>query len=98
MGHHSGGVSYLPFGSATLISWKDDDLAEQISRLRFLVLDEADRMIETGHFAEMDNILRLTLRQTKSVFQLIAMYTEILMAWAQTGKTRSKLSQGSKLG
>ena len=31
--------------------------------LKFLVLDEADRMIEIGHFAELDNIVRLTLRQ-----------------------------------
>ncbi|KAH9937987.1 DEAD-domain-containing protein [Amylocystis lapponica] len=44
---------------------EDDDLAEQIGQLRFLVLDEADRMVETGHFAEMENILRLTLRQVK---------------------------------
>ncbi|TFL01653.1 P-loop containing nucleoside triphosphate hydrolase protein [Pterulicium gracile] len=43
----------------------DDELAAQIRNLRFLVLDEADRMIETGHFAEMENILRLTLRETK---------------------------------
>ncbi|TFY67112.1 hypothetical protein EVJ58_g1849 [Rhodofomes roseus] len=42
---------------------EDDELAGQLEKLRFLVLDEADRMIETGHFAEMENILRLTLRQ-----------------------------------
>ncbi|KAI0087341.1 DEAD-domain-containing protein [Irpex rosettiformis] len=44
---------------------EDDDLASQIKSLRFLVLDEADRMIEAGHFAELDNILRLTLRQSE---------------------------------
>ena len=27
------------------------------------MLDEADRMIENGHFAELDNILRLTSRE-----------------------------------
>ncbi|CDO70366.1 hypothetical protein BN946_scf184999.g6 [Trametes cinnabarina] len=43
---------------------EDDELATQIENLRFLVLDEADRMIETGHFAELDNILRLTLRKS----------------------------------
>ncbi|KAF5381368.1 hypothetical protein D9615_008304 [Tricholomella constricta] len=43
----------------------DDVLSRDIKRLRFLVLDEADRMIETGHFAELDNILRLTLRENK---------------------------------
>jgi ATP-dependent RNA helicase DDX24/MAK5 len=36
--------------------------------LKFLVLDEADRMIETGHFAELDNILRLTLCDSRFVY------------------------------
>ena len=46
---------------------QNDDLALQLKNLKFLVLDEADRMIETGHFAELDNILRLTLRVAKCV-------------------------------
>ena len=33
--------------------------------LRFLVIDEADRMIETGHFAELENIVRMTQRSDK---------------------------------
>ncbi|RXW15879.1 hypothetical protein EST38_g9969 [Candolleomyces aberdarensis] len=41
----------------------DDSLALEIRNLKFLVLDEADRMIEAGHFAELENILRLTLRE-----------------------------------
>ncbi|WVW82057.1 hypothetical protein I302_104062 [Kwoniella bestiolae CBS 10118] len=40
----------------------DDDLASGIRTLRFLVIDEADRMIENGHFAELENIVRLTQR------------------------------------
>ncbi|KIJ61810.1 hypothetical protein HYDPIDRAFT_115264 [Hydnomerulius pinastri MD-312] len=44
---------------------EDEPLAKQVQNLRFLVLDEADRMIEAGHFAEMDNILRLTIRQSR---------------------------------
>ncbi|KAJ7778256.1 ATP-dependent RNA helicase [Mycena metata] len=43
----------------------DDTLAKQVKNLQFLVLDEADRMIEAGHFAELENILRLTLRESK---------------------------------
>ncbi|KAJ3567280.1 hypothetical protein NP233_g6466 [Leucocoprinus birnbaumii] len=43
----------------------DDNLAREIKNLRFLVLDEADRMIEAGHFAELENILRLTLRENQ---------------------------------
>lgn len=42
----------------------DDTMAKELRNLKFLVLDEADRMIETGHFAEMENILRLTLRES----------------------------------
>ncbi|KAF8889623.1 P-loop containing nucleoside triphosphate hydrolase protein [Infundibulicybe gibba] len=42
----------------------DDSLAKEMKHLRFLVLDEADRMIEAGHFAELENILRLTLRES----------------------------------
>ncbi|KAF9260720.1 DEAD-domain-containing protein [Marasmius fiardii PR-910] len=42
---------------------EDDALAKEIRHgLRFLVLDEADRMVEAGHFKELDAILRLTLR------------------------------------
>ncbi|KDQ31822.1 hypothetical protein PLEOSDRAFT_154034 [Pleurotus ostreatus PC15] len=44
---------------------EDESLAQEIKAIRFLVLDEADRMIEHGHFAELDNILRLTLRETQ---------------------------------
>ncbi|KAF9051432.1 P-loop containing nucleoside triphosphate hydrolase protein [Panaeolus papilionaceus] len=44
---------------------EDDELAQQAKELKYLVLDEADRMIEAGHFAELENILRLTLRETK---------------------------------
>ncbi|KAG6889409.1 hypothetical protein C0992_005331 [Termitomyces sp. T32_za158] len=45
----------------------NDVLSGEIKTLRFLVLDEADRMIEAGHFAELENILRLTLRENKFV-------------------------------
>ncbi|KAF8328214.1 P-loop containing nucleoside triphosphate hydrolase protein [Cantharellus anzutake] len=42
---------------------ENDDLALQIrTSLQFLVLDEADRMIEAGHFHELENIVKLTVR------------------------------------
>ncbi|TFK49115.1 ATP-dependent RNA helicase MAK5 [Heliocybe sulcata] len=44
---------------------EDDTLAREIKNLRFLVLDEADRMVQAGHFAELDHILRLTLRSSQ---------------------------------
>ncbi|ODN77156.1 ATP-dependent RNA helicase MAK5 [Cryptococcus amylolentus CBS 6039] len=40
----------------------DDELATSIRTLRFLVIDEADRMIENGHFQELESIVRLTQR------------------------------------
>lgn len=40
----------------------DDQLTKRIKLTRFLVVDEADRMIETGHFAEMESILALVKR------------------------------------
>ncbi|QRV91424.1 DEAD/DEAH box helicase [Ceratobasidium sp. AG-Ba] len=45
---------------------EDDKLARQIRNLRFLVLDEADRMVEAGHFQELDNIVKLTARKQES--------------------------------
>ncbi|PWN54370.1 DEAD-domain-containing protein [Violaceomyces palustris] len=43
----------------------DDDLALRLKRTRFLVLDEADRMVEVGHFAEMEYILNLVSRRNE---------------------------------
>ncbi|CAD6585850.1 MAG: ATP-dependent RNA helicase [Tremellales sp. Tagirdzhanova-0007] len=40
----------------------NDELAVGVRGLRFLVIDEADRMIENGHFAELENIVRLSER------------------------------------
>lgn len=44
----------------------DDLLTKRIKLTRFLVVDEADRMIETGHFAEMENILALVKRGSET--------------------------------
>lgn len=41
---------------------QDDAFARRVRQTRFLVIDEADRMVETGHFAEMDAILRMVQR------------------------------------
>ncbi|KAL1411908.1 ATP-dependent RNA helicase [Vanrija albida] len=41
---------------------EDEVLAAGVRALRFLVIDEADRMIETGHFAELESIVKLTQR------------------------------------
>lgn len=41
---------------------QNDELLTQIKQIKFLVIDEADRMIESGHFAELERILSLTRR------------------------------------
>ncbi|KAG9028583.1 ATP-dependent RNA helicase [Tulasnella sp. JGI-2019a] len=41
---------------------EDESVADSIRQIRFLVLDEADRMIESGHFAELEKIIKLTFR------------------------------------
>ncbi|BEI79786.1 hypothetical protein CcaverHIS002_0103150 [Cutaneotrichosporon cavernicola] len=45
----------------------NDGLAASVRQLKFLVIDEADRMIETGHFAELENIVQLTQRASDQV-------------------------------
>lgn len=42
---------------------QDVGLAKQLKQLQFLVLDEADRMVESGHFAELEKIFDLTNRK-----------------------------------
>ena len=56
---------------------EDDKLASQVKSIKFLVLDEADRMIEIGHFAELDNIVRLTLRPEEDACVSQIMFTGI---------------------
>lgn len=52
--------------------YQDDELAAGVRGLRFLVIDEADRMIENGHFVELENIVGLTQRKTTLVWHPIA--------------------------
>ena len=49
-----------------LLSGGHTDYLADLSGLRYLVLDEADRMIETGHFAELNLIVDAVLRGTGS--------------------------------
>ncbi|GAA5968135.1 hypothetical protein JCM11641_003744 [Rhodosporidiobolus odoratus] len=43
---------------------ESDFLVREIKGMKFLVIDEADRMIENGHYAELDNIVKLTRRSS----------------------------------
>lgn len=40
----------------------DEKLASLVTRLPFLVIDEADRLVESGHFKELDSILAAVYR------------------------------------
>lgn len=37
----------------------DSDFAETICNVKYLVLDEADRMLQAGHFKDLENILTI---------------------------------------
>jgi superfamily II DNA/RNA helicase len=53
--------------AADFHSKQDVDLATDIKRIKFLIVDEADRMIETGHFAELEQIVALTERTQQAM-------------------------------
>lgn len=42
---------------------RDKELEAKVARLPFLVVDEADRLVEAGHFKELDAILAAVYRQ-----------------------------------
>ncbi|KAJ1656508.1 ATP-dependent RNA helicase [Dispira simplex] len=46
---------------------EDDVLASKVRAITFLAIDEADRMLERGHFAELTNILKSLDRRPESV-------------------------------
>ena len=56
-------VSYSPDivvatpGRLWEIASEDDAFLDSLKSIKFLVLDEADRMLEKGHFKDLENIL-----------------------------------------
>ena len=64
-GRPSGTLEEVRRASTLTVTHRDEDLVRQVQNLLALVLDEADRMISAGHFAEMDKILRLTVHRTQ---------------------------------
>lgn len=48
-----------------LMSVSPHETLAALPRIRFLVLDEADRMVETGHFKELDSLLGLLADDVK---------------------------------
>ncbi|CAG8686592.1 14635_t:CDS:2, partial [Acaulospora colombiana] len=48
---------------------ENDDYLRNIRHVKHLVLDEADRMLETGHFKELDHILTILSRNRQKIFR-----------------------------
>lgn len=46
---------------------QNDGFARRMRQARFVVIDEADRMVEAGHFAEINAILRMVRRTTGAI-------------------------------
>ena len=49
-----------------MINSREDDYLDHLDQLDFFVLDEADRMIEMGHFREIDQILSKIFKQPET--------------------------------
>ncbi|KAK3813094.1 MAG: P-loop containing nucleoside triphosphate hydrolase protein [Benniella sp.] len=60
------------------------DYSERLVHVRFLVMDEADRMLESGHFQELTNILKLLDRKR-----------EVTSEWEQHVKENSLNEDGT---
>lgn len=58
--NHGGSPAVCPWTALT----HDDKRAKQTRGLKFLVVAEADRMVEAGHFEELEHILRLSFRRS----------------------------------
>ena len=54
-------VSSSSFG-LLLVQFQGEEHVCQLEHLRYLVIDEADRMVEQGHFQELSSILELIHR------------------------------------
>ena len=48
-----------------------DHYLGDLTKLKFVVVDETDRMIEKGHFEELDNILNVVREQAPSKRQTL---------------------------
>ena len=46
-----------------LFKFQGEEHVCQLGQLRYLVIDEADRMVEQGHFQELSSILELIHRE-----------------------------------
>lgn len=50
-----------------MIDTRNDHYLDNLHLLDFFVMDEADRMVEMGHFRELDQILQKVFKQKEIV-------------------------------
>jgi ATP-dependent RNA helicase DDX24/MAK5 len=74
-----------------IMSNEEAHILTKMQRLRFLVLDEADRMTEKGHFRELKQILDYIYTKMENVDQVIEETEDTLNT-----KTKNKISKLSK--
>ena len=65
-----------------------DEHLSAIGSLQFLVLDEADRMVEHGHFKELKHIMQLVLKQEAEVKGRLRMRRQTLLYSATLALSR----------
>ncbi|CED83578.1 dead-domain-containing protein [Phaffia rhodozyma] len=75
---------------------EDENLAEAVRKIRFLVIDEADRMIEAGHFEELESILALTHRSAAPASSSVPSSNTIPVPSSPGKKSRKNQKKGKK--
>jgi len=64
---------------AELVEFDEGGLKESLKAIQFVVLDEADRLIQPGHFKELDDILARILGNNVSISKSIFLFSATLV-------------------
>ncbi|KND04171.1 uncharacterized protein SPPG_01605 [Spizellomyces punctatus DAOM BR117] len=76
---------------------EDAALLARLRGIKYLAIDEADRMLERGHFRELDNILKAVSVKHRAKQSTIERRTFIFSATlVHDGRLKQKLKKGSK--
>ncbi|KAK6465093.1 P-loop containing nucleoside triphosphate hydrolase protein [Scheffersomyces coipomensis] len=82
---HSPGILVATPGRLLELLQKDSELVKTIAKVDIIVLDEADRLLQDGHFEEFDKILEL-LRKHRTSSETIAWKWQTLVFSATFSK------------
>ncbi|TPX64119.1 hypothetical protein SpCBS45565_g06086 [Spizellomyces sp. 'palustris'] len=76
---------------------EDAALLARLRGIKYLVMDEADRMLESGHFRELDHILKAVSVKHRAKPSTVERRTFIFSATlVHDGRLKQKLKKGSK--